>query len=279
MIEKLTERQEALIPKYVDAWIGDASVNKATQEELENATHAVYRLADIKAEPEVVIVDSPAASIKLAREKGVTNTSDLTPYVLIWWRVNVAYWRFAKYIGVDLKGDIDALAFLCRHADTILAYDEMAILSRKPLEVHWNNRQLHRDGGPAVRYADGYCLYCLNGVRVPRELAETPASELDAKMLVTERNAEIRREIVRKLGIERIYDQLGGTVLDTQGDYEVVELTAIETPGRDDKPRYLKMKNPSIGVWHMEGVLPTISTVEEALSWRNRTSARPDVLT
>jgi hypothetical protein len=33
--------------------------------------------------------------------------------------------------------------------------------------------------------------------------------------------------------------------------------------------RYLKMVNPSIGTFHVEGVDPQCATVEQALNWRN----------
>jgi hypothetical protein len=42
---------------------------------------------------------------------------------------------------------------------------------------------------------------------------------------------------------------------------------------------YLKMKNPSIKTWHIEGVAPEIKTVKEALAWRNGTDEAPEVLT
>ncbi len=36
---------------------------------------------------------------------------------------------------------------------------------------------------------------------------------------------------------------------------------------------YLKMLNPSIGVWHVEGVAPAVRTVQEALNFRNGLTA------
>jgi len=32
--------------------------------------------------------------------------------------------------------------------------------------------------------------------------------------------------------------------------------------------RFLKMLNPSVGVWHLEGVERECSTVEQAINWR-----------
>src|SRR3990167_5042032 len=83
-------------------------------------------------------------------------------------------------------------------------------------------------------------------------------------MLFKEQNAEIRREIVRKIGMERIILKCGATVLDKKGDYE---LLAFDIGDGRIRP-YLKMKNPSIFTWHVEGVAPGIKTVDEALTWR-----------
>jgi hypothetical protein len=39
------------------------------------------------------------------------------------------------------------------------------------------------------------------------------------------------------------------------------------------------MKNPSVGVYHIEGVSPECQTVAEALAWRNQSDVPPSVLT
>ena len=93
--------------------------------------------------------------------------------------------------------------------------------------------------------------------------------------MLTEQNAEVRREIVRKIGIELVCQRLGAKTLDEYGDYELITLEL-----QDGRPRpYLKMLNPSIGTYHVEGVEPGITTVEQALNWRNQTDERPEVLT
>jgi hypothetical protein len=89
--------------------------------------------------------------------------------------------------------------------------------------------------------------------------------ELDPHLVLSEKNAEIRREIVRKIGIDRIYQSLGGIVIDSLGLYDLVNLQLGDGRNRP----YLKMINPSIGTTHLEGVAPGITTVEQALAWRN----------
>ncbi len=154
-------------------------------------------------------------------------------------------------------------------------FESAVLLCDRPLEVHLNEGRLHRDGGPAVVWRDGLHTWALNGVLVPQVVAETPGDCLDARLVPEEINAEVRREIVRKIGIERLCRDLGAQCLDRSGDYELLLVPLFYgwlTP-------YLKMLNPSTGTYHLEGVPPECATVEEALAWRNGTAESPRSLT
>ena len=138
------------------------------------------------------------------------------------------------------------------------------------------NKTLHNDNGPAIAYSDGFSVWALNGVRVTKEIAETPAEKLNSKLILEEKNAEVRREIVRKIGIEKVCKDLNAKIIDRWEDYELLELDLQD--GR--KRPYLKMKNPSIKTYHIEGIAPNIKTVQEALVWRNRgITEQPIILT
>jgi len=156
-------------------------------------------------------------------------------------------------------------------------YENFCILQEKTKEVHLKDNRIHNETGPAIAYSDGFELYGLNGVRVPKEIVMTPANDLDPAMILKETNAEVRREIVRKIGIHNIVEKLGGEVVDKKGHYELLLLDLQD--GR--KRPYLKMKNPSIDTWHVEGVPTEIKTVNEALAWRNGLTlfTNPEILT
>jgi hypothetical protein len=140
----------------------------------------------------------------------------------------------------------------------------ICIVSDRPTAVHMSSGLLHRDGGPAWEYSDGLRGWALNGVRVPQALAELPGEKIDPKLVVEETNAEVRREIVRKIGVERVCMKLGSKLIDKKDEYELITLDL----GDGRKRPYLKMRNPSIATWHLEGVPPDISTVQEAINWR-----------
>jgi hypothetical protein len=75
---------------------------------------------------------------------------------------------------------------------------------------------------------------------------------------------ETCRELVEKWGVQQILDYLPTTVLHKQDDYELILLRP------SNGMKYLKMKNPSTGQWHLEAVHPGMISVGEALNWRNR---------
>lgn len=146
------------------------------------------------------------------------------------------------------------------------------VASNRPVAIHRNAEgRLHKDGALAIRWPDGWGHYALNGVRVPEWLAMTPEGQLDPRKLGEITNAEIRREFVHKVGIERICHALKAKVLDRDGDYE---LLLLDDPSGGPKRTYLKMLNPSIGTWHVEGVPNMCMTVAQALEFRKPEAMR-----
>ncbi|MDT7807660.1 MAG: hypothetical protein QOJ70_1473 [Acidobacteriota bacterium] len=135
---------------------------------------------------------------------------------------------------------------------------------------------LHCETGPAVSWPGSDQRYFfLNGVHVSEEIVSTPAERLDPRLMFFERNTGVRREIIRKVGIERVCETFNARSIDRQGDYELLLLDL-----RDGLMRpFLKMRNPSIGVYHIEGVAPECRTVAQALAWRNQSETPPSILT
>jgi hypothetical protein len=145
---------------------------------------------------------------------------------------------------------------------------KVCVLCQKPTKICFNkNNQLHNESGPAIEYAGiiPLFLYSLNGVSVTKEIVEPPWNKLNSKLILTEKNAEVRKEIVRKIGSEKLCSDLKAKVIDKKDEYELLLLDLKDGRNRP----YLKMKNPSIGVYHIEGVHPDCKTVEDALNFRS----------
>lgn len=277
-IEALTEEQDhkmgILAAEYEAlALSGDDSYSI---EEIRKGINFIYQIAELK-EPEIVICSSPYDMARQAKlKKGETIDYMGQGYDVGW----TAWADFMEQIGVSYDkewGFAEWKEFICKSGvfATILC-ENVAFVCVRPCEVYRTEAgDLHNENGMAIAWSDGEGDFFLNGVSVSEELVMTAAEKIDPSILLKETNAEVRREIIRKVGIERVISKLGAEVIDKRGDYELLLLDL-----RDGRKReFLKMKNPSIDVWHVEGVLPGIKTVVEALAWRNGIDVEPKALT
>jgi len=122
-----------------------------------------------------------------------------------------------------------------------------------------------------------------NEVQIPKWLFYK--KQLVATDLLKIKNAQVRAEFVRKLGIDYVISKLG-KVVDTFGNYQLVLLDLGDTQ-RDPQdwqkqiPRcrpFLKMQNPSVPeLWHVEGVHPDCKTVADAIQYRRYGQTFSDV--
>ena len=198
--------------------------------------------------------------------------------------INAGYCAFYDFLIEEVKKPTPKLLKIwnifkkiSEHLHYFYCFDNIVFYSEKPITLKFNaNNQLHNENGMAVEYADGWGCYSLNGVSVPEWLVTEKWNKIDPMKFAEIENAEIRREFVRKVGIERIVQKCGCEILDKHGDYELI---LVDLKGTTGKYPYLKMKNPSIGIWHLECVPQEIKTVEGALSWRNQTTLQPEQLT
>ena len=187
------------------------------------------------------------------------------------------YSFFLSECAIEDCNKLQPLMNLTENCGWFWPFENAVIFTERPKEIHLTNKKLHKDGGPAILYKDGFSVHALNGVRVTKEIAETPGDKLSAELVLKEKNAEIRREIVRKIGTERLCNDLDAKIVDEKDDYQLLELDLQDGRRRP----YLKMKNPSIDAVHIEGVHPDIKAVYDALAWRNgtKTYIKPKELT
>ncbi|MFW6272315.1 MAG: DUF6745 domain-containing protein [bacterium] len=276
MNERLSQNQKDKISEYVDKWIKIALDTKVSNRlKAEELIDKIYKQIG-EAPVSKIWCRSPFEAQKLLKEK-YNHDAELSNFCF---NGSDAGWlAYCDFLKNEMNNNVDDILLqieLALYCGWYYPTDELCILCEKPEEIHYDNeRHLHNDGGPAIKYLDGECLYFLNGVKVSKEIAETPWHELDPKLILKESNAEVRREIVRKVGIERVVVELDANCIDKEGKYELLLLNI----GDDILRPYLKMLNPSIGTWHVEGVHPDCKTVKDALAWRNGTSQSPDILT
>lgn len=279
-ITKLTAKQTAMIDEYRDRYIKiGRSTDRFTLEEIRQDIYDFYReIMKIEEKPEIKIFDSPYSLWQfVCKETNLKDKEFVVPYIGGSFDSNIFsfYDFFINETDVTISEDVLRLYNVYRKTLKIglmYPFDDVCLISQKPSVIRHNESGvIHCDGGPAIEYADGFAVYILNGVRVKKEYALTPWNELDPKLVIKETNAEVRRELVRKIGIERVVEKLGAEVVDKEDDYELLLLDI----GDDNKRPYLKMINPSTGTYHIEGVPPGTETVKAAIAWRNSTDEKP----
>lgn len=155
-------------------------------------------------------------------------------------------------------------------------FENICVVCERPLELHWRQpapEMLHRDGGPAIVMRDGWSVWILNNVRVPKWLAETPEAQIDPARIKEIMNAEVRREFIRKVGIERIAAALNAETVDEvefENDTGRHSYALLSLEIGEERWLYLKMENPSLrGTYHLEGVPNSVESVRAALLFRN----------
>ena len=289
MIKSLTKQQEFKFKQYVDKWktIG-LSTDRITLEQCKPIVDRFYKKILKKETVPIIIMDSPIgawlATLYVAclfgKESQVGAQVGAQVKNFIWPYVSGNLWSgwFSFYdfmFSAVIKLETPLFTDLKEMSKLHLVYplDQACVLSQKPIEINMTNGLLHKDGAPSIKYADGFSVWSLNGVRVPQELAETPTEKLSMEFFKKETNADIRAEFIRKFGIQRMVSL--GRVVDSvteesgewerRSEYQLIDMGKVyEIPYAP----HLKMKNLTTGIYHMEGVDPTCKTVQDAIKYR-----------
>lgn len=269
MIENLTEEQEKKIDEYVNQAIKIVH-SGSTDYNIEIITRLIdfmYEKNDIPIVICASIEDMYVAAEEYGYKKKKGETYDYLGlgYDLGW----TYFYKFMEDIGVDFS-DIPEWG-IWKEIDksgiyATLLFENVAFVCIRPSVIKTNkDGNLHCENGMAIQWVDGTGFYYLNGVDMDEKQVMTPSEKIEIKSVLEEKNVEVRRELIRKIGIERFILKAGAKVLDKKGDYELLSIKFSD--GIPDA-RYLKMKNPSIGTWHVEGVEGICNTVQDALNWR-----------
>jgi hypothetical protein len=179
----------------------------------------------------------------------------------------IAFYDFFRKVCLleSRTEELNGLTEITESAGWYLPHEHICWITERHRRVCRNSRgQLHSHDGMAVEYPDGWGVWAWNGVRVTEQIILTP-NTLTPEQIAKETNAQVRQIIVERIGIERVCQLFNARSIDKHGDYELLVLDL----GDGRKRPYLKMRNPSIGVWHVEGVAPNVKTVQEALNFRN----------
>lgn len=300
MKNSLTQAEEQLLEQRKQEWL---AVTLSSDNHFDKAEELITKLYDKMklSKPKFVFIDSPftgnVAIDMVSKDDTITpeNIEDVFydklnarlsaiesgdydkknidfSHTYLWGSLDsywVAFYKFCEEIGAEYDKEdselLDIWAQLTTACGWWFPFKEVCFVSKKPTSIIINeNYEIHNPDGPAVTHADGFNMYSLNGTSVPKWLIETPNDEIDPSQVLNIANAEQRMIAMRYIGLENFLGSLPHKVVDTDSGYELLDVTIEDREGC----MYLKMKNPSTGQIHLEGVAPEIKTVQEALDWR-----------
>lgn len=293
-ITKLTKEQEEKIPNFIEKWRNKIkNSDPCNRKEAERLIKIIYEQGGYKFPEVVKWYDSP---MTLVKENNIKNLDFCYGAMESW---NAFYDFFISEFNLECCEPIKPFLELADNIGWWIPMDDIVLCSEKPSIVSIKDGRLHNDTGAAVAWKDGYAQYYVNGISMIESDVVTPGHLLPVERIIKETNAEVRRELVRKIGVERMCIELNAECVDKKSytiqlpvckenpeAYEAsseVEYEEQETQyellmldiGDDRKRPYLKMINPSLGLFHIEGVSPECQTVDQALEFRNGTKKLP----
>ena len=163
---------------------------------------------------------------------------------------------------------------------TFIPYENIVFISDNPELITLDtNGRLHGETEPAMMYQDGYSLFYLNGIQVPKWAIETPKDQIAPKKILELTNTEQRMALMRFVGLAKFLNELGAEKINEYADYGLYYLN-IENQKIGP---YLYMKCPSTGREFLEGVGDpvgdnfidkSIKTCQDALEWRAKKASK-----
>lgn len=179
LIDKLTPEQEAKIPEYLEKYkkIG-LSTGPTDKGKAEAAVRRAYEYMHKKdgscvPNPEFIWEGSPRAGQRLAAQyakgdENVTTEEIQAQASMASYGSFEAYWVstydfIAKELPVEKDELCDIVVEIVETCGVYWSFEDLVIMTPKPLEIHLKGDKLHNDSGSAMSYPDGNCVYAIDG--------------------------------------------------------------------------------------------------------------------
>jgi hypothetical protein len=180
----------------------------------------------------------------------------------------VFYMFFQEEFNLEKCPTLDHLEALLK-SGWFFPMDNICAVSGRHMSIHRDeDNRLHNLEAPALAFSDDFNLYAVHGVRVPEYIIERP-EEITVDLITTEANAEVRRVMLDKFGLDRFIKESGAKLIDSDekiGDLYVAEFEDDEalamvrlinsTPETDGTSKEYWMR-----------VTPGAKTAREAVAW------------
>ena len=192
----------------------------------------------------------------------------------------LAHFDFFQRIGLTRQTEkLAGLWQLARAAGWALPHERICWVSERPNLLQLEAvpargpfaNQLHCEDGPALRYPDGWAIYSWHGVRVNEDVITCRPSSITTKRILGERNAEVARVLLERMGAERFATEADGAKVvhrDIDGNGNGSRLLSIPMPNMPDREaRVVVVQCPSTDRQYVLGVPPWVATCQAAVAW------------
>jgi hypothetical protein len=206
---------------------------------------------------------------------------DYAFYISIWWYPSSGYYDFAEKIGV--KFDEKTLAKfneIILNIPIIINLGKIKIIIEKP-KCRWNNKRLHSDEFPAIKWKDKTGIYLINGIKFEKELWEKvvskkmPFQDILAIKDIDQRTQALKYgnwdDFVKYQEAKKINEF---TKFDVNGETVPYELWRFPVHSQKSGKRlFTKEVNfaryicPSTRQWVTKGVPSNLMTISECMAW------------
>jgi hypothetical protein len=169
-------------------------------------------------------------------------------------------------LGQEWNAKFDAITDAVKAGGWWCPFEGICIALDNPAELHFDAQdRLHNENGMAVRLADDWGLWAIDGVRVPDIVVRNQFSSLD---IDSEPNAEVRRIMLNRYGITKYmlesgaqeiqHDECGRLYRKTLPDGK--NLCLVEVINKTPEP------DGSFKIYHLS-VPPEITSAREGVAW------------
>jgi hypothetical protein len=175
---------------------------------------------------------------------------------------------FAEAIGIEELDEVGPLVRLAASAGPWIARERMVLVCERPTRFQLDEQgRLHSEDGPALAYPEGEPLYCWHGVQVPATVITGPQA-ITPEEIRAQPNAEVRRVMVERYGIERLVTE-GGLRLRHHDEYGKLWDTGTDNTW---EAGWLELQNSTAepdGSFKTYFLLvpPAMETAHEAVAW------------
>lgn len=102
----------------------------------------------------------------------------------------------------------DILKTLNQECPYFISLSELCIIIERPIEIHLDNELLpHAQDKPAIKFGDGWAVYCHHGIEFPAKYGKFPIDLWEPEWIFSEKTCEYRIILIYTIGYKKFQIQ------------------------------------------------------------------------